>query len=144
MLAMASTVSRRAAAVDGGRAQPCQEHTGVLQLAGLSYSLPAAEVAEFWRGVGCNLAAADPVIQRRDHRGRPSDVFFVEFESPEVAAQAMAHNRSYIGGRFFRLALSTQDAKAMAVAEQKQLKRQPGGGRGRGKSKAKRRRAGRA
>jgi hypothetical protein len=104
LLAMATTPARLAAVAAAGRTQPVPEHTGVLLLAGLSYSLAEAAVAAFWEAKGFALGGGGApgggggqqraVVQRLDPRGsgqwRPSDQFYVEFAGGPVRSAAAA------------------------------------------------------
>lgn len=93
------------------------EHTGVLRLRGLPFSVAKREIVEFF----AEAAVADENIHIVTHAdGRATGEAFVEFKSPEESKAAMKKDKMTLGSRYVELFPSSRDEATRAAARSRQ------------------------
>ncbi|KAH7315861.1 hypothetical protein KP509_21G068400 [Ceratopteris richardii] len=93
------------------------EHTGVLRLRGLPFSVSKREIIDFFK----ESALEDENIHIVTHAdGRATGEAFVEFHSPEESKAAMKKDKMTLGSRYVELFPSSRDEATRAAARSRQ------------------------
>ncbi|KAI5055542.1 hypothetical protein GOP47_0029063 [Adiantum capillus-veneris] len=93
------------------------EHTGVLRLRGLPFSVSKPEIIEFFGEAGLE----DENIHIVTHAdGRATGEAFVEFSSPDDSKAAMKKDKMTLGSRYVELFPSSRDEATRAAARSRQ------------------------
>lgn len=98
-----------------GRAAPTAiptEHTGVIRMRGLPFNVTIEDILQFFRAYGLQHEAVKIAFR---YDGRPTGEAFVNFDSSEIAAQALSLDRGEIGSRYIELFISTPEAFTRAL-----------------------------
>lgn len=93
------------------------EHTGVLRLRGLPFSVAKRDIIEFFG----NSALEDENIHIVTHLdGRATGEAFVEFSGPEESKAAMKKDKMTLGSRYVELFPSSREEATRAAARSRQ------------------------
>ncbi|KAL9234778.1 hypothetical protein vseg_009606 [Gypsophila vaccaria] len=89
------------------------EHTGILRLRGLPYSVRKQDIKNFFKDF---TLADDDVHVIYNSAGRPSGDAFVKFASPQDSKRAMVKDRKTLGSRYVELFPAMQEEMDEATA----------------------------
>lgn len=89
------------------------EHTGILRLKGLPYSVSKDDIIKFFKDF---LLSESEVHIELNSAGRPSGDAFVEFANAEDSKAAMRNDRMMLGKRYVELFPSTREELDAAVS----------------------------
>jgi heterogeneous nuclear ribonucleoprotein F/H len=93
------------------------EHTGVIRLRGLPFSVTKKEIIDFFASSGLDEDNIH-IVTHAD--GRATGEAFVEFRSPEESRDAMKKDKMTLGTRYVELFPSSREEATRAAAKSQQ------------------------
>ena len=93
------------------------EHTGVVRLRGLPFSVTKKEIIDFFASSGLNEENIH-IVTHGD--GRATGEAFVEFSGPEESKDAMKKDKMTLGTRYVELFPSSREEATRAAAKSQQ------------------------